>query len=527
MSELSFQDGSVYNSEMECTNQDDHEDSPTEPLDVKLVQPVPRSCESPATLPPPGNSQIQVQAMHEEILHLRGQVALLQSQLATQRDAQPSTAAVVDEQHHDRGAVVTPLLLLPASHSPRARSAYTSDDLCETAEMFEPPGAAVDGHHDRPLLTSRRHAESAAKRVRGQRHAEHDSSHYAAASVTLPTPQHHQHPRHRSADRTTTTPLSDSTTPHSDEDADDALKRVQRDLKHARLQNNILTLTVAESRAHTNRLYLLCGKYESNAIALHQALCCSDRAVEAYDVMLALLESRLAIVETHGGGGVGGTMLSDDKCSDGSEAAGDSGADAGCSPALESRRAAEAVAQHLLQRLARPDVGDEQCSWLGNSLGPWNEAIVLTAADTAKAARWTDGDDRRLRAAVSKLKGQRATIQGTVVSLEAPFSGANYGELPATIASDDLRRHCDLETAVLAQEVVSLQMELGHSRQRAEHAVRDRTASYKRAAAMQEALLHLQAQLADTEQRLVACTNAGVRRKRTASNCKYGQSSIF
>lgn len=56
VSELSFQDGSVYNSEMENIDQE----SPTEPLDVKLVQPVPRNSDSPASLPPPGNVQIQV-----------------------------------------------------------------------------------------------------------------------------------------------------------------------------------------------------------------------------------------------------------------------------------------------------------------------------------------------------------------------------------------------------------------------------------------------------------------------------------
>lgn len=36
VSELSFQEGSVYNSEMECTNLD--QQSQTEPLDIKLVQ---------------------------------------------------------------------------------------------------------------------------------------------------------------------------------------------------------------------------------------------------------------------------------------------------------------------------------------------------------------------------------------------------------------------------------------------------------------------------------------------------------
>lgn len=36
VSELSFQEGSVYNSEMECIN--DEQQSQTEPLDVKLEQ---------------------------------------------------------------------------------------------------------------------------------------------------------------------------------------------------------------------------------------------------------------------------------------------------------------------------------------------------------------------------------------------------------------------------------------------------------------------------------------------------------
>lgn len=49
------------------------------------------------------------------------------------------------------------------------------------------------------------------------------------------------------------------------------------------------------------RLTLLCGKYESNAIALRVALGLSDRAIEAYDVLLALLETELSLDETNEG----------------------------------------------------------------------------------------------------------------------------------------------------------------------------------------------------------------------------------
>lgn len=42
---------------------------------------------------------------------------------------------------------------------------------------------------------------------------------------------------------------------------------------------------------------MLCGKYESNAVALRLALGVCDRAIEAYDVLLALLETELALNE--------------------------------------------------------------------------------------------------------------------------------------------------------------------------------------------------------------------------------------
>lgn len=74
------------------------------------------------------------------------------------------------------------------------------------------------------------------------------------------------------------------------------LQRLQHRSEHLKLQNTVLSLTLVESKQHCNHLYLLCGKYESNAVALQQALNCNDRAIEAYDVMLALLESRYVIL---------------------------------------------------------------------------------------------------------------------------------------------------------------------------------------------------------------------------------------
>jgi hypothetical protein len=46
------------------------------------------------------------------------------------------------------------------------------------------------------------------------------------------------------------------------------LSRLQRRVEQLKLQNSVLTLTLSESKLHCNHLYLLCGKYESNAVAL-------------------------------------------------------------------------------------------------------------------------------------------------------------------------------------------------------------------------------------------------------------------
>lgn len=74
--------------------------------------------------------------------------------------------------------------------------------------------------------------------------------------------------------------------------ADSTIQRLQNRIDQYKMKNSVLSLTLRECKEHCDHLYLLCGKYESNALALQSALNCSDRAIEAYDVMLALLESK-------------------------------------------------------------------------------------------------------------------------------------------------------------------------------------------------------------------------------------------
>lgn len=88
-------------------------------------QPLPQQKSSPS-LPTPNYSS-QIQCMQEEILHLRAQIALLQSELAcrdythekvTDCDDQNCTDCKNEENENDK-------------------SNYTSDDLCETADIFD------------------------------------------------------------------------------------------------------------------------------------------------------------------------------------------------------------------------------------------------------------------------------------------------------------------------------------------------------------------------------------------------------
>lgn len=73
-------------------------------------------------------------------------------------------------------------------------------------------------------------------------------------------------------------------------------ERLTSRIDNLRSQNDLLTITLDESRAHADRLTVLLGKYESNNMAVQLALNFADQAQEAYDVLVALLESELSML---------------------------------------------------------------------------------------------------------------------------------------------------------------------------------------------------------------------------------------
>jgi len=61
-------------------------------------------------------------------------------------------------------------------------------------------------------------------------------------------------------------------------------------------QNDVLSLTLAESKAHCNHLTILLGKYESSVTAHQMSTSYADHALSAYHVLLGLLDTELALL---------------------------------------------------------------------------------------------------------------------------------------------------------------------------------------------------------------------------------------
>lgn len=385
--------------------------------------------------------------MQEEILYLRSHMALLQSKLASIQDN-------VDNDAQSKGNDFENLRV-----SPNARSNYTSDDLCETAEIFD------TSHLD----------ESKAQKYKNKLQQKLTVSHGLCDSFSSLSGNHTNPLAQKGAMQRSDTPtkreavrLNHKTVVEGDgkenvkESAEAEIQRLQRCADHLRVQNNLLSLNLGDSKAHCEHLYLLCGKYESNAIALNQALNLSDRTIEAYDVMLALLESKLAILEH-------------------------------AESAIENRKAAESVAKRLMARL------ENDKNIQGNSLGPWQDAATVMYGGNNDHNAWTDQHDQKLREQMSKLKGQRAAVQNTVVNLESPYKDyeANSPKLNEHIPYEN--RKTDLETAVLMEELMSVRENFNDMKYRAEQSEREKNLAL-------EALILLKAQLADSEA-LLAMSN--------------------
>ncbi|KAH8243180.1 hypothetical protein KR032_005216 [Drosophila birchii] len=435
-SELSYQEGSVYNSELNLTNPD--AECQTEPLED-----IEGAC-SAASVDQFGGHKPQqefshkgqVEALQEEVLHLRAQIALLQSEIATK------DAVVVEEQTN---------LAFFGCESEVNECGQRLNDLNACVSLTSPQKRVPAV----PKMAERVKLRCASK----MEPAEDDASHEQPTSLNN---EHINLVEHLVCELKEQNLFMESFMEPLQLSRE--LDRLQRRVEHLEMRNTMLALTLDECKEHTEHLYLLCGKYESNAVALQLALNCSDRAIEAYDVMLALLESKLALL-----------------------------GEKSASEAEENRRSVEAVARHLLVRL------DSEKNVCENSLGPWQHNINLGTEDTPKTGRsWCIDDDNRLRYHVSKLKGRRSSVQHTIVSLESPFSDVYERKRLALekeheLRDDDKKSPIDLETAVIMQELLELRDANLQLKNKMEEAEQERQNANERVGILHEALKQLQA----------------------------------
>ncbi|KOX72327.1 Colorectal mutant cancer protein [Melipona quadrifasciata] len=410
--------------------------------------------DSPAALPTPEPTQqaascqsVAMAALQEEVTALRAEIASLQAQLVnfkSQAGNQRQQAGSESPRRETRGN----------TSSPEPLSAPCSPLL---PPLQTPPTKNVT-REEAPVL-------KIAERVRLRRT---DERHITGPDITNLGVCSTMVAEHLVSDLLEHSNLQELN--GSEKQFEVETERLNSRLEHARANNAVLALTLHESKAQCDRLSLLVGKYESNATALRLALSYSDRAIEAYDVLVALLESEIALSTERN------------------------------SITIDNRRAAEHVAYHVLNKL------ENECMNTLNA--PWENSIVLS--DESEVA-WCVEDEQRLRRHISRLKGERAMVRSTVVELESvhvePLNSKN------TISLAEARK-LDLETAVLMQELMAMREDKAELRARVFLLEKERAtielklnARDTQIAAQHAAIEHLQGQLGDTEAMLAMATN--------------------
>ncbi|XP_076242317.1 colorectal mutant cancer protein isoform X2 [Calliopsis andreniformis] len=416
----------------------DADSSCCEDIEPRITENGREQLDSPAALPTPEPAQqaascqsVAVAALQEEVTALRAEIATLQAQLANFKN-------------QTRGN----------TSSPEPLSAPCSPLL---PPLQTPPTKSVT-REEAPVLKM-------AERVRLRRT---DERHITGPDITNLGVCSTMVAEHLVSDLLEHSNLQELN--GSEKQFEVETERLNSRLEHARANNAVLALTLHESKAQCDRLSLLVGKYESNATALRLALSYSDRAIEAYDVLVALLESEIALSTERN------------------------------SITIDNRRAAEHVAYHVLNKL------ENECM---NSLNsPWDDSIVLS--DESEVT-WCVEDEQRLRRHISRLKGERAMVRSTAVELESvhaePLNSKN------TISLAEARK-LDLETAVLMQELMAMREDKAELRARVFLLEKERAtielklnARDTQIAAQHAAIEHLQGQLNDTEAMLAMATN--------------------
>ncbi|KAK8749035.1 hypothetical protein OTU49_015650, partial [Cherax quadricarinatus] len=233
------------------------------------------------------------------------------------------------------------------------------------------------------------------------------------------------------------------------------IERLHTKVDHLKAQNDVLAITLSESKSHCDHLSILMGKYESNSIALQLAVTNLDQTIEAYEVLVALLESEIGLLlASCKAAGVGVKRTSGGV---GSGSGGWSYADQDDLVALvkraqEQRRSTENVARHLLSRLERAEAQHSDAE-------SWNEAgISHNTSATSSTSSGVDsdvsrGEEQRLRETINRLKEERGHVSSSLLPLESLHVDPLTRHYPLSL--NDAHK-LDLENAVLMQELTAM-----------------------------------------------------------------------
>ena len=231
-------------------------------------------------------------------------------------------------------------------------------------------------------------------------------------------------------------------------------------LEHIRAQNNVVALSMEESKSNSEQLSLLIGKYESQCTALQVELEGCYRTIDGYEALVYLLESEQEVLNTNcSADGIelfryrtlsrDGRLRCDVFEDDDDHVA---------TETYERRRDAEAQARALLQKYDKGSDGNVSTG--GNR--PWEElSTVSRTSATSSTASSVELDlnkeeEGRLRGYLARLRDKRETVRTTLLELQSVHDV--YVPV-ARIELDYLDPKLDLENAVLIQELMALKEE--------------------------------------------------------------------
>ncbi|KAL0809132.1 hypothetical protein ABMA28_012756 [Loxostege sticticalis] len=207
---------------------------------------------------------------------------------------------------------------------------------------------------------------------------------------------------------------------------------------HSTAECRVLRCALARSGDTARRVWAACGALEAAACAVCAALQAADRALEAYDVLLALAETR----QHH-----------------------------------HQREAAESVAMQLLRRLDT----ERRSATIGAPLlspGPWmqheqtNGVEVLEARDPSSEpdppdTKWLPSHDERLREHAARLKAETVTLRASAPQPKLfSYHDIDEEELPKTAGAFSM---AEMEAAVMMEEMLSAREARSSSKPHSHH----------------------------------------------------------